>query len=204
MAYLALIRHGQSVLNSQNRECGWLDSPLTDLGKQQAAAAARELPPVKWDYIFESDLTRSRQTTDEIMKVINDPAIIRISSPAIKERNYGIYANLIKSQVPMEVRRGWDFPVTGGECLKEVYERVIPYFDAEILPKLKEGHNVIISAHGNSLRALVKYLDKISDEEIVRFEFPVGEVRLYQFTSSPTPSGGYIWQFVPPGPVPQI
>jgi 2,3-bisphosphoglycerate-dependent phosphoglycerate mutase len=178
MAYLALVRHGQSEYNARNLECGWIDSPLTALGYQQAQQAAEQLKNKKWDFVFESDLIRSKQTTDEIIKVLGYLPI-RISSPAIKERNYGIYAGKDKSEVSQEIRRGWDVVVTEGENLKQVYKRVVPYFESEILPKLKTGKNVIISAHGNSLRALVKYLDDISDEEIVNVELPPGSLKVY-------------------------
>lgn len=178
MAYLALVRHGQSEYNVRNLECGWVDSPLTEFGHQQAREAAEKLPKIKWDYLFESDLTRSHQTSDEIIKVLKLD-LIRISSPAIKERNYGIYAGKDKSEVSQEIRRGWDVVVSGGENLKQVYERVVPYYQTEILPKLKDGKNIIISAHGNSLRALVKYLDNISDADIVNVELPPGSLKVY-------------------------
>jgi 2,3-bisphosphoglycerate-dependent phosphoglycerate mutase len=194
MAYLALIRHGQSILNSQNKECGWIDSPLTDQGKQEAILAASKLPKnIKWDYLYESDLTRSKQTSDIILNSLKPQNSQRVSSPALKERNYGIYAGQDKTTVPHEIRRGWDPVVEEGENLKQVYERVVPYFQTEIEPKLKSGKNVIISAHGNSLRALVKYLKNISDEEIPNLEIPTGEVLLSDYTSPP----------VPPDPSPQ-
>ncbi len=182
MAYLALVRHGQSELNAQNRECGWIDSPLTEKGKLQAKELGQKLLGTKWDYIFESDLTRSKQTADEILQVLNDPSIIRISSPAIKERNYGVYGNVEKSQVSEAIRRGWDVLVEQGETLKNVYDRVVPYYQSEILPKLQAGKNVIICAHGNSIRALKKYLDNISDEDIVKLEIPFGEVLISSLT----------------------
>ncbi len=182
MAQLALVRHGESEYNARNLECGWIDAPLTELGKQQAREAAQKLKEIKWDYIFESDLIRSKQTTDEILKILNDGDIVRISSPAIKERNYGIYAGKDKSEVSQEIRRGWEVPIPEGETLKDVYNRVVPYYETEILPKLKEGKNVIIPAHGNSLRALVKYLKNISDEDITNLEIPVGEVLIVDYT----------------------
>lgn len=187
MATLALVRHGESELNAQNRECGWIDSPLTEKGKLQAKELGQKLLGTKWNYIFESDLIRSKQTTDEILKVLNDPEIRRISSPAIKERNYGIYANVEKSRVSNDIRRGWDVPIPGGETLKDVYGRVIPYYRSEILPRLEEGKNVIISAHGNSLRALYKYLNNLSAEEIENFEIMTGQVLLIDYTSPLAP-----------------
>lgn len=186
MAYLALVRHGESVLNSQNKECGWIDSPLTTTGHQQAQQTAQKIKDKKWDYIFESDLIRSKETTDEIISVLGYSPI-RISSPAIKERNYGVYANHDKSEVSHDIRRGWDVSVPEGETLKQVYERVTPYFQKEIEPKLNEGKNVIISAHGNSLRALYKYLKNLSNEEIVNFEIPTGDCILLSFPPDRVP-----------------
>ncbi len=185
MAYLALVRHGESILNSQNKECGWIDSPLTALGHQQAQQTAEKIKNKKWDYVFESDLIRSQQTTDEILKILNDKNIVRISSPAIKERNYGVYANQDKSEVSQDIRRGWDVPIPQGESLKQVYERVVPYYQKEIEPKLNAGKNIIISGHGNSLRALYKYLKNLSNEEIERFEIPTGDCILLSFPPDP-------------------
>ena len=185
MAYLALVRHGESVLNSQNKECGWIDSPLTAIGHQQARQTAEKIKDKKWDYIFESDLIRSQQTTDEIIAVLGYSPV-RISSPAIKERNYGIYADHDKSEVSHNIRRGWDVPVPLGESLKQVYERVVPYYQKEIEPKLNAGKNIIISVHGNSLRALYKYLKNLSNEEIERFEIPTGDYILLSFPPDPT------------------
>lgn len=184
MALLALIRHGQSEMNAQNKECGWVDSPLTELGKQQAREAAYKLPSnVHWDYLYESDLLRSKQTSDIILNTLNlSPPPVRVSTSAIKERNYGIYTGCNKSIVPFIIRRGWDPIVEGGENLKQVFERVVPYFIQEIEPKLKLGKNIIISAHGNSLRALIKYLKNLSDEEIVKLEIPTGEVVIIDYT----------------------
>ena len=179
MAYLALVRHGESVLNSQNKECGWIDSPLTLKGRDEARLAGEKLKDKHWDYIFESDLVRSHQTTDEIIKSLGYTPE-RIASPEIKERNYGIFADQDKSQVSNAIRRGWDVPIPEGESLKQVYDRVVPYYLENILPKLEQGKNVVICAHGNSLRALVKYLDKIPDDQIHNLEIPVGEVRTYQ------------------------
>lgn len=180
MAYLVLVRHGQSEYNAKNLECGWLDPHLTDFGHQQAQQVAGQLKDKHWDYIFESDLIRSHETTDEIISELGYSPI-RISAPAIKERNYGIYAGRDKSEVSQEVRRAWDVVVPEGENLHDVYNRVVPYYQSEILPKLQAGNNVIICAHGNSLRALVKYLNNISDEDIANLEIPVGTVLTREF-----------------------
>lgn len=188
MAQLALVRHGESEWNAKNLWTGWVDEPLTDKGITEARAAAEKLRGAKWDLIYESDLLRAKQTTEEIREVLKLDAPI-VTSEALRERNYGIYTQRNKSDVEKELgeeefvklRRGWDRPIPEGESLKQVYERVVPYFEREILPKLQEGKNIIISAHGNSLRALCKYLKNMSDEQIEDFEIATGEVVLMSF-----------------------
>ncbi len=110
---------------------------------------------------------------------------------ALNEKSYGIYTGKNKWQVKEEVgeeefqniRRGWNHPVPEGETLKEVYERAVPYFQEQILPQLKAGKNVLVAAHGNSLRALTKYLCKLSDEDVCNLEIGIGEVHIYDFNS---------------------
>ena len=130
---------------------------------------------------------RAIQTLDYMKETLGDiPTEI---DPALRERSYGIYTGKNKWQVKEEVgeeefqriRRSWDHPIPEGENLKQVYERVVPYFEKRILPDLKAGKNVLVSAHGNSLRALVKRLDNISDETISELEIGTGEVYIYDF-----------------------
>lgn len=189
MAYLALVRHGESEWNAQNLWTGWTDIALSEKGREEARNAAEKLKDIKWDFVYESDLIRSQQTTDEILKKLNQNPQ-RIQNPALKERNYGIYTKKNKLEVEKELgeekytelRRGWDYPILQGESLKQVYGRVVPYFQNEIEPRLKAGKNIIISFHSNSLRALYKYLKNISDEDIKNFEIPTGEVLLIDYT----------------------
>lgn len=191
MAQLVLIRHGESVWNAQNLWTGWMDEPLTEKGRQEARQAADKLRSTHWDVVFQSDLSRAKETTGELVQSLGLNAPI-ITASALRERNYGIYTGRNKLDVKQELgdveydklHRGWDRPIPGGESLKQVYERVVPYYKAEIWPKLAEGKNVIISAHGNSIRALYKYLKTMSDEEIEHFELPTGEIIII---SSPTP-----------------
>ncbi|MBI4100029.1 2,3-bisphosphoglycerate-dependent phosphoglycerate mutase, partial [Candidatus Microgenomates bacterium] len=188
MAQLALVRHGQSEWNARNLFTGWVNEPLTDLGVTEARQAAEKLRGTTWNVIFESDLLRAKQTTEEIRQTLQLTVPI-VTSEALRERNYGIYTERNKDEVREELgedefeklHRSWDYPIAGGESLKQVYQRVVPYFESEILPRLKAGENVIISAHGNSLRALSKYLKPLSDQEIETFEIPTGGCILLLF-----------------------
>jgi 2,3-bisphosphoglycerate-dependent phosphoglycerate mutase len=189
---LVLVRHGESVWNARNLWTGWQDIPLSEKGRRQSLAAAKKLTGIRWDYLFESDLTRTKQTSDVILDYLRSLSdlknLIRVADPALRERNYGIYTGRNKKEVEKEmgekrflqIRRGWDVPIPKGESLKQVYARVVPYFQKEIAPKLQAGKNIIISAHGNSLRALVKYLNKISDADIAKLEIPLGGTCFYR------------------------
>ncbi len=187
MAYLVLVRHGESTYNAKGVWTGWLDPPLSEKGFEEARQAGELLKDIKFDIAYTSDLLRAQQTLDEIKKIlgIETPTVI---SPEIKERNYGDYTDKNKWEVEKELgeeefkklRRSFDHPVPNGESLKDVYNRTLPYFQTEILPKLKLGQNILISAHGNSLRALAKYLENISDEGIENLEIPTGQVIVYE------------------------
>jgi 2,3-bisphosphoglycerate-dependent phosphoglycerate mutase len=196
---LALVRHGQSEWNALNLFTGWADRVLTPQGFAQARESANKLKGIKWDLIFESDLERVKESAEVTIKTLH-LRIPVIENEALRERSYGIYTQKNKEEVKAilgpdfeKFHRGWDFPIAKGESLKQVYERVVPYYLAEIEPRLKEGNNVIVFASHNSLRALVKYLKNISDEDIPNFEIQTGEVLIIDYTSPP----------VPPDPSPQ-
>ncbi len=186
MSYLALVRHGESEWNAKGLWTGWKDIPLTQKGIEQAKTAGVSLKDIKFDLGFTSILSRVKQTMDEMKKVLNQQFPV-IEDKALNERNYGVYTGKNKWEIKKEVgeeeflkiRRGWDHPIPRGECLKDVYQRAIPYYEENILPKLKAGKNVLVSAHGNSLRALVKYLENIPDDKISKLELAIGEVYLY-------------------------
>lgn len=192
MAYLALVRHGESEWNALGIWTGWTDVSLTDKGRQEAQKAAEHLRGIKWDAVFVSGLKRSVETLEEIKKVLALQNVAVSADLALNERDYGNFTGLKKAEVEKKYgrdlfnrwRRGWDYPLPHGETLKDVYRRVVPYYETEILPLLKRGKNVIVSAHGNSLRALVKYLDNISDKGVSRLEIKTGGVILYQVDAS--------------------
>lgn len=188
MSYLILVRHGESVWNAKGLWTGWTDVNLSPKGIEEAQKAGKDITDLPINLAYTSKLKRAKQTLDEIKNVLNLKNIPTIESEALNERNYGDYTGKnkweIKSQVGEEefikIRRSWDHSLPNGESLKDVYNRVAPYYKETILPQLKEGKNIIISAHGNSLRALVKYLDNISDEEIPHLEIATGEIYVYQ------------------------
>ena len=188
MAKLVLVRHGQSEWNEKGLWQGWMDIDLTKNGIEQAKETGRQLKDVHFDYAYSSPLMRAFKTLDEILKVLGQTDLPIIKDKAITEKHYGVYAGKNKWQVKEEVgeeefqkiRRSWDYQTPEGESMKQVYERLIPYYKKEILPKLKEGKNVIVASHGNTLRTLVKFLDNLSEDEVAKFEFGIGEAYVYE------------------------
>lgn len=186
MAKLVLVRHGKSEWNEKGLWTGWRDIPLAPKGVEEAKTTGEQLKDIHFDYAYTSALMRAQQTLSEILRVINQTPPIT-NDKALNERDYGDYTEKNKWDIQKElgeeefqrIRRSWDYPPPNGESLKMVYERVIPYFESEILPHLKSGENIIIAAHGNSLRALVKYLENISEDEIATLEIGTGEAYVY-------------------------
>lgn len=191
MSYLVLVRHGKSEWNKDGLWTGWTDIPLAPEGFEEAKKTGVELKDIHFDIAYTSDLVRAQQTLDTMLQVLNQQDIPIIKNAAIKERDYGDYTKKNKWDIKnsmgeeefQKIRRSWDYPPPNGESLKMVYERVIPYYQTEIEPKLLEGKNVLVSAHGNSLRALVKYLDQISDTDIENLEIGTGEAYVYQINN---------------------
>ncbi len=187
MAYLVLVRHGLSEWNKLGKWTGLTEVDLAEEGIADARAMGKAISDIEFDHVHVSTLSRAKQTHEEIEKAMNKK-VRPTYHKALNERDYGIYTGKDKWQVRDEqgeevfhaIRRGWDSPVEGGENLKQVYERVIPHYETQIEPHLKDK-NVLVVAHGNSLRALVKYLDNISDEDISKLEIGFGEVHVYEF-----------------------
>jgi 2,3-bisphosphoglycerate-dependent phosphoglycerate mutase len=196
MTYLTLVRHGRSEWNDKGLWTGFTDVSLVEQGRQEAKKAAKALKGLPIDLAYTSLLKRAQETLSIILNEL------KLSVPvakdfALNERNYGIYTGKNKWEVKeavgekvfQEIRRSWDYPIPDGESLKQVYERVIPYYEKEILPKLKENKNVIIAASGNSLRALIKYLEHIPDESISEVEIGTGEAWIYTLQADGTVAG---------------
>jgi len=188
MAKLVLVRHGMSEYNKQGIWTGWDDPSLTPEGIEDAKKAGQALKDIHFDYVYSADLIRAIETLDEILKTLGQIKIASSVNWELKERNYGDYTRKNKWQVKEQVgeeefqkiRRGWDHPIPNGESLKQVNERIWPFFEKEILPKLKQGLNILIVSSGNAFRALLKSLENIPDEEIGDLEFGIGEAYVYE------------------------
>ncbi|MBV6477413.1 MAG: 2,3-bisphosphoglycerate-dependent phosphoglycerate mutase [Ignavibacteria bacterium] len=189
MPNLVIVRHGQSQWNKENRFTGWIDIDLSPAGEEEANKAAEKLKDQKFDIAFTSDLIRAQRTLDIILENINLKHIPVKKDKALNERMYGDLQGMNKDECrekfgPEQVkiwRRSFDTPPPNGESLKDTADRVMPYYHKEIEPMLKAGKNVLISAHGNSLRALIMYLEKLNKEEILETEIPTGSPKEYVF-----------------------
>lgn len=190
---LILVRHGQSEWNAKNLFTGWKDPALTNQGVAEANNAGKLIlqKNIQFDLMYTSMLSRAQKTGDIILKVLNHKKIPIIKNEALNERNYGSLAGLNKDDARKKWgeeqvhiwRRSFDIPPPDGESLKDTADRVLTYFEAEIMPKVISGSNILIAAHGNSLRALIMKLDSISSEDIVKLEIPTGAPIQYEFTA---------------------
>ena len=190
-SYLVLVRHGQSEWNEKNLFTGWKDPKLTPRGIDEAIKAGKELKEAgySFDKMFTSDLFRAQDTGRIILEQMDIPSIEVIKDVSLNERNYGDLAGLNKDEARKKWgedqvhiwRRSFDVPPPGGESLKDTAERVLPYFKENIIPELIEGLDILVAAHGNSLRALVMELEEISSEEIVELEISTGVPLVYKF-----------------------
>ena len=191
---LILVRHGQSEWNAKNLFTGWKDPGLTELGLKEASNAAEliKTQEITFDLMFTSKLSRAQKTGAIILEGIDQSQVPTIKNKALNERDYGSLAGLNKDDAREKWgeeqvhiwRRSFDIPPPEGESLKDTAERVLPYFKAEIMPKIKDGLNILIAAHGNSLRALIMELDSIPSNEIVKLEIPTGAPIHYQFNEN--------------------
>ena len=187
---LVLVRHGQSEWNKKNLFTGWKDPDLTELGVEEAVKAGKLLKGrgLSFDIMYTSNLFRAQETGRLILEQMSLSHIEVIKDLSLNERNYGDLAGLNKDEAREKWgdeqvhvwRRSFDIPPPGGESLKNTAERVLPYFNSEILPKIKESQNILIAAHGNSLRALIMGLERISPEEIVKLEVATGDPIVYR------------------------
>ena len=190
MTRLVLIRHGQSVWNATNRFTGWTDVELSDKGEDEAATAGEQLADVRFDVVHTSALIRAQRTAEIVMsKNRVSGEIPTKQDERLNERHYGDLQGLNKAETA-EIhgaeqvhiwRRSFDVPPPGGESLEMTAERTIPYFIEEIIPDLNSGMNVLVAAHGNSLRSIVMHIEGISPEEITKLEIPTGVPMHYEF-----------------------
>ena len=190
---LILVRHGQSEWNAKNLFTGWENPGLTDKGLDEAKNAGILISNlnIQFDLLFTSALVRAQLTGAKILEEISQENINTIKNKSLNERFYGDLQGLNKDECRKKWgldqvqiwRRSYDVGPPGGESLKECGERVLPYFLDKIYPLVLEGKNIIVSAHGNSLRSLIKYLDKLSADEIVKLEIPTGAPIHYLFSN---------------------
>lgn len=187
---LVLVRHGQSEWNKQNLFTGWRDPDLTEQGIAEGVESGQALKAggYEFDVAFTSELIRAQKTNDLILKEIDQNDLPVVRNQALNERDYGDLAGLNKDDARKKWgaeqvhiwRRSYDTPPPGGESLKDTADRVLPYFDKEILPRLLGGDRVLITAHGNSLRALVMKLEGLTREEVLALSIATGAPIAYE------------------------
>lgn len=182
MAELILLRHGQSQWNLENRFTGWKDVPLSPKGTEEANHAGTKLKGHRIDYLFTSVLQRAIETARLVCAVAGIASVPTERDAALNERMYGDLEGLNKAEAAKQWgdeqikiwRRSYDTPPPNGESLADTAARVIPYWEARILPLLTGGQNVLIVAHGNSLRALVMHLEGLTRAQVLELEIPTG------------------------------
>lgn len=187
MSKLVIVRHGQSEWNAQNRFTGWVDVELAPKGIEEAEKAGEKLRGYRFEKGYTSALKRAQNTLSQILEVTGQTDLDVVKDQALNERMYGDIQGMNKDEARAQFgeeqvhiwRRSFDSPPPGGESLKDTAARVIPYFDKVIAPELKAGKDIIIAAHGNSLRALIMHLEQLTPEEILKTEVPTGQPRLY-------------------------
>lgn len=187
MPYLILLRHGQSQWNLENKFTGWVDIDLTAKGEIEATHAGDILQKYPIDIVFTSVLMRAIRTAEIALKQAGIESIPIYRSEKLNERHYGDLQGLNKDDIGKEYgtdqlkvwRRSYDIAPPNGESLKMTQERVLPYFHESIIPELQKGKNVLITAHGNSLRALIAELDKMSKEDILELNIPTATPIVY-------------------------
>ena len=193
MVTLVLIRHGHSLWNAENRFTGWTDIDLSKKGEKEAKEAGEKLENVAFDVVHTSALMRAQRTAEIIIKhnkISQD--IPTYKDERLNERHYGSLQGLNKTETAEKYgaeqvhiwRRSFDISPPDGESLKMTAERTLPYFKEDVLEHLDEGKNVLISAHGNSLRSIVMYIENISKEDIVKLEIQTGVPRIYEYENN--------------------
>ena len=190
MSKLIILRHGESEWNKLNLFTGWEDVSLSDRGKIEAKLAAFAIQNLKVDvnHAYTSALKRASKTLEIVLNILKKDIPI-ISDQALNERNYGSLTGMNKDEARNKWgdeqvklwRRSYDIAPENGESLKDTCNRTIPYFKKNILPKLHDGENVIITAHGNSLRSIIMHVEDLSEEAIVNVEITTGIPIVYEY-----------------------
>lgn len=199
MPNLVLLRHGESQWNLENRFTGWVDVPLSPRGEEEARQAGEKLKSYKFDKAYTSVLKRANDTLYIVLKIIGQENIPIEYDKALNERHYGALQGLNKADIGRQYgeeqlkiwRRSYDVPPPKdktplnpegiSESLKDTAARTLPYFESKILPDIRAGKNVLVAAHGNSLRSIVMKLDNLSKEEVLELNIPTGVPLLYVY-----------------------
>ncbi|MBI3299702.1 MAG: 2,3-diphosphoglycerate-dependent phosphoglycerate mutase [Elusimicrobia bacterium] len=194
MATLVLVRHGQSQWNLDNRFTGWVDVPVTAKGAEEARRAGLQLKGQRFDVAFVSELQRAKQTLDILLEETALKGIPVIADKALNERHYGDLQGLNKAETAKKYgdaqvhiwRRSYDVKPPGkdGESLKDTAERTLPYFESRIMPEVMAGKNVLVSAHGNSLRAIVMKLDGLTKEQVMELNIATAAPISYEIDAA--------------------
>jgi 2,3-bisphosphoglycerate-dependent phosphoglycerate mutase len=198
MAKLVLVRHGQSQWNLENRFTGWVDSPLTALGREEAQQAGERLRGTHFDQAYTSNLERAQQTLALILGVLGQQDLPVVKDAALNERHYGALQGLNKKETADKYgaeqvhvwRRSYDVPPPKdrtelnpegiSESLKDTAARTLPFFESRILVDVKAGKNVLVAAHGNSLRSIVMQLDRLTKEQVLELNLATGVPVVYE------------------------
>jgi len=191
MPELILLRHGESQWNLENRFTGWIDVPLSPRGEEEARKAGEKLRGHRIDKLYTSVLARAIETARLALMVAGIGALPTERDPALNERMYGDLQGLNKAEAAQQFgaeqvhlwRRSYDVRPPGGESLADTAARVLPFWEQHILPQLRAGTNVLVVAHGNSLRALVMHLDRLTREQVIQLEIPTGVPLLYEMAA---------------------
>lgn len=192
MARLVLLRHGESQWNLENRFTGWVDVPLSPKGEQEARAAGEKLKGFRFDRAYTSVLKRAIDTLRIVLEITGQTNVPTEQDQALNERMYGDLQGLNKAETAQKYgeqqvkiwRRSYDVRPPGGESLKDTAERALPYYEKQIWPQILAGRTVIVTAHGNSLRALVMHLDRLTKEQVLELNIPTGAPLLYEFDAT--------------------
>lgn len=188
MPTLAIVRHGQSLWNLENRFTGWVDVPLTEKGRDEARLAGERLRGVHFDVAYTSSLIRAQHTLDIILDHAGLEGLPVIRDEALNERHYGDLQGLNKADTAAKYgdeqvhiwRRSFATPPPNGEALKDTAARTLPFFDRAIMGDIRQGKDVLVVAHGNSNRSIVMQLDALDEEGVLALELATGIPLVYE------------------------
>jgi 2,3-bisphosphoglycerate-dependent phosphoglycerate mutase len=192
MPFLILARHGESIYNLENRFTGWLDVPLTEKGKEEARTIAQKIKEYRIDKAYSSSLQRTVESLQIVLKALHVENIPVVHSGELNERYYGNIQGLNKTETAARFgeslvyfwRRSYAVAPPGGESLKDASVRILSFLDQRILEDIHSNMNVLVVAHGNTMRAIMKRLDSLTDEQIMDLNVATGEVIVYEFNTA--------------------